>query len=457
MGVLGSNELFLAISAMSAPVVVIDGAGIVQISSKGATNIVSDLREGSKLTDIPIDLLPNFTVLRLGTSDLSMLASTSMAQNMAQRGRLESLGTVASGVAHDINNIVTGVLGHVSYLRVILGKDGKHIESLKSIEEGAKRAAALSQQVLKFSKAEELHPTRINAREVTASTLSLIKAAMPPGCSLTSSLPKSGCFVLSIEAQLSQIVMNLVVNARDAVGERGQIEVVVASVTDLDELGRAFHGADLSASSYVRILVADNGAGMSEEVKRRMFEPYFSTKKSNGTGLGLATVNQIVTQFGGAIVVDSVVGRGTTIAVYLPEVGEASVASSSPESALVGGRERILVIDDEYSVRNVLCLSLEHLGYEVLVASSGAEALELYRTALEPISLVLLDMIMPEMPGEKVFAALQELDPDVAVMVVSGFAAGSSIQGILDAGGLDYLPKPFTIEELAKKVRSCFA
>ncbi len=446
-----NNALYLAISAMDEPVLVIDGEGMIQVSSRGVANIVSDLKTNSKLTDIPSEFLSQMTVLRLGATELVSLSSS-----MEQRGRLESLGTIASGVAHDINNIVTGVLGHVSYLRVILDKEGKHIESLKSIEDGAKKAAALSQQVLKFSKAEELHPSRFDAREVTASTLSLIKAAMQPGCKLTSSLSKTGCFILAIEAQLSQIVMNLVVNARDALGTNGQIEVVVTSINDPEELSRAFHGADLSAKSYVRILVADNGEGMSEEVKRRMFEPYFSTKKANGTGLGLATVNQIVTQFGGAIVVDSTVGRGTTIAVYLPEVAEADV-DLSPETSVSGGSERILVVDDEYSVRNVLCLSLEHLGYEVLVASSGAEALEIYRMAKEPIALVLLDMIMPEMAGEKVFSALQEIDPDVAVMVVSGFAAGSSIQGILDAGGLDYLPKPFTIEELAKKVRGCLA
>lgn len=399
---------------------------------------------------IPEEVLGSAVVLRVDPG-----AGAGPGHSLARQTRLESLGSIASGVAHDINNIVTGVLGHVSYLRVILGLQGKHAESLKTIEDGAKRAAALSQQVLKFSKAEEQEPTRIDARDVVASTVALLRAALPPGCSLATSLPTGACMVLSIETQLSQIVMNLVVNARDAVGKNGQIEVVLSSVDDADELQRAFQGADRSSSSYIRLLVADNGEGMTEEVKRRMFEPYFSTKKALGTGLGLATVNQIVKQFGGAIVVDSSVGRGSTIAVYLPELVDAPASKDSISGAPRGARERILVVDDEYSVRNVLCLSLEHLGYQVSVASGGAEAIALYREQREPFDLVLLDMIMPDMPGEDVFAALQELDPDVPVMVVSGFAAGASIQAILDGGGLDYLPKPFTIEELARKVRGC--
>lgn len=441
------------------PVILVGRARTVIGFSPPAANVVLGLRIGQHLPELTAQQLGSVTVISADMAPSDGAALPVAEPNGGNRGRLESLGSIASGVAHDINNIVTGILGHVSYLRILLGKEGKHVESLQTIEGGAKRAAALSQQVLKFSKSEELVPTRVDTREVVTSTLALLRAALPPGCGLSSALGKASCRVLAIETQISQIVMNLVVNARDAVGTNGQIDVQLDAVNSEEELSRAFRGADRSAASYVRLIVADNGQGMSEEVKRRMFEPYFSTKKANGTGLGLSTVNQIVKQFGGAIVVDSSVGRGTTIAVYLPEVSE---GNADPEDAVKvepsRGKGRILVVDDEYSVRNVLCLSLEHLGYEVVVASGGPEAVEIYKDAEHgSIHLVLLDMIMPDMGGDLVFAELQRIDPDVPVMVVSGFASGASIQGILDAGGLDYLPKPFTIEELARKVKSCLA
>lgn len=442
--------------------------------SRGCGNIVSELRVGDSIEKIPQALLNQILVLTLGANALEESSNSNgnntpaSEKSFAQQSRLESLGSIACGVAHDVNNIVTGVLGHVSFLRVILGNTGKHVESLKTIEDGARRAAQLSKQVLNFSKVEEEQPIQIDLRSVVSSTLALLRAALAPGCALTNSCPDVPCTVLAVEAQLSQIVMNLVVNARDAVGHNGQIEVVLSSIDDEEELARAFKGADRSTSSYVRILVADNGHGISDEVKMRMFEPYFTTKKALGTGLGLATVNQLVIQFGGAIVVDSKLGFGTNIAVYLPEIPLTSDAGAVDESRsiviknpqalvpkVIGGNERILVIDDEYSVRNVLCLSLEHLGYEVVTACGGVEALAMYRARAMPFDLVLLDMIMPDMSGERVFAALQEIDSDVAVMVVSGFAAGANIQAILDGGGLDYLPKPFTIEELARKVRAC--
>jgi CheY-like chemotaxis protein len=211
---------------------------------------------------------------------------------------------------------------------------------------------------------------------------------------------------------------------------------------------------------YARVSVRDNGHGITEEVQRRMFEPYFSTKKALGTGLGLATVLQTVRQFGGAIAVASQVGVGTEILVYLPmlrAVAAAGELNTSAEVLVAPGRERILIVDDEYPVRNVLSISLDHLGYEVETASSGAEALEKYRAAQQPYDLVILDMIMPQMPGDRVFAELAGLDPAVRVLVISGYSSEAAVQAILDNGGLDFMAKPFTIEELSRKVRQCLA
>ena len=255
------------------------------------------------------------------------------------------------------------------------------------------------------------------------------------------------------------MLINLVVNARDAVAPVGKIKVQLAAVTEFDELAVAFHGSDLSSKTYARLTVVDNGHGMTEEVRRRMFEPYFSTKKAQGTGLGLATVYQTVKLFGGAILVDSEVGVGTRISVYLPaSATDITTADQVRENKpLVGGRERILIVDDEYPVRNVLCVSLEHLGYDVDVASGGSEAIEKFEDSELGFDLVILDMIMPHMSGDKVFARLKELNPNVRVLVVSGYSSEASVQAILDNGGLGFMAKPFTIEDLARKVRECLS
>jgi CheY-like chemotaxis protein len=207
----------------------------------------------------------------------------------------------------------------------------------------------------------------------------------------------------------------------------------------------------------MRLSVEDNGAGIPKEIQSRIFEPYFSTKKEKGTGLGLAVVREIVELFGGAIVVDSKLEVGTRISVYWPLVATAAADVVSDTSAVQYSRhaEKVLVIDDEYSVRNVLMVGLQHLGYEVETASNGPEGIAKFKQA--QFDLVLLDMIMPQQSGDEVFFELKRLDPSVKVLVISGFSSETAVQAILTNGGLDFLQKPFTIEELSKRVKACLS
>ncbi len=378
-----------------------------------------------------------------------------------QSQRLETLGMLAGGIAHDFNNVLTGILGHVSYLKTVLPRSGPHAESIGAIEEGARKASSMTHQILTFSKVNpEEKPAPIDLVAVVKSSLRILKGALPLGCVLECDLPESPQQVLAAEGRITQILINLVVNARDAVPANGRIDVSIDSTADLEELNAAFQGADLSSRRYARLIVSDNGHGITDEVQRRMFEPYFSTKKALGTGLGLATVLQSVRQFGGAITVDSQVEVGTRITVYLPMLHAEAPQESSSDSeqrVLRGDRERILIVDDEYSVRNVLSVSLQHLGYEIEAVSSGTEALERYSSGALPFDLVILDMIMPEMSGDRVFAELVALDPQVRVLVISGYSSEAAVQSILDNGGLDFMSKPFTIGELSRKVRQCLA
>lgn len=373
--------------------------------------------------------------------------------------RLETLGLLSGGVAHDFNNILAGILGHTTYLKTILPASGPHVESLGAIEEGAKKASSITQQILNFSKLDTAQrPSRLDLNALVVKMCGLLRGAISPEFNLEFAVPKQPVAVLGIEGKMAQILINLAINARDAIVSDGKILIAVGESSDPGELARAFDGCELSARRFAVLSVTDNGSGMSPEVVARIFEPYFSTKKERGTGLGLSTVAAIVREFGGAIVVDSEVGRGTTFAVYLPLLEEESRSETTPKKSAIAslerGSERILIVDDEYPVRNVLSLSLQHLGYAVEVASSGIEALEKFSLP-GAFDLVLLDMLMPELSGEETFFKLKEIDPQVGVLVISGYSSERAVRSILDNGGRDFLQKPFTIDDLSRKVREC--
>ena len=374
--------------------------------------------------------------------------------------RLETLGMLAGGVAHDFNNVLAGILGHITYLKTILPQSGTHVESLGAIEEGARKASSLTQQILNFSRLDDgENISRIDLGDLVDRTCKLLRGAVSREYNLEWICPDIPVNVLGIEGKLAQIIVNLVINARDAVQIDGQITVGISIVEDRETLDSVFHGADRSSIQYAVLVVEDNGHGIPANLIDKVFEPYFSTKKDKGTGLGLFTVSQIVRSFGGAIDIQSGVGSGTKMSVYLPVVdGQAGsrpqVSGESFGVALEGGTESILVVDDEYPVRNVICMSLEHLGYKVQNASSGVEAIDRYRT-LGGVDLVILDMIMPVLSGDEVYLRLRELDPDVRALVISGYTSELSVKKIMDNGGRGFMQKPFTIHELSRKVREC--
>lgn len=376
--------------------------------------------------------------------------------------RIETLGMLAGGIAHDFNNILTGLLGHITYLRTILPAAGSHMVSLSALEEGARKASSMTQEILNFSRLEpDEKAESVNLTDLVSRTYNLLRGAISPEFDLQCRLPDFAVKVLAVEAKVAQVLVNLVMNSRDAITRGGFIRIDLNMVEDRNELESVFATKELTAKRYARLSVSDNGHGMSKEIQERAFDPYYSTKKGKGTGLGLSIVNEVVKQFAGAICIDSTVGQGTVISFYLPIVEELSSEETAPDreasSDIRGGSEHILVVDDEYPVRNVLYLSLEHLGYKVEIASSGAEALEMYDKSPSKFDLVILDMLMPHLSGDQTFFRLKALDPDVKVLVISGFASKEAVNSILDNGGLGFVQKPFTIAELAKIVRQCLA
>jgi signal transduction histidine kinase len=391
---------------------------------------------------------------------VKVLASAAHGESLQlhHKQRLETLGILAGGVAHDFNNVLTGILGHLAYLKHVLPDPFNKSESLMAIEEGALKASGLTQQILNFSKLDASEELRnVDVDQVLARISVLLKSAIPSDITLTSQRSSQGFTVLGSEVHLSQILINLIINARDAISGKGDIEVRLISPISEEE-ARDIFGDEPASSAYGAIEVCDSGSGMSDEVKQRLFEPYFTTKNEAGTGLGLSTVNAIVTKLGGAIQVFSAVGEGTLFRIVLPLAANTTsyVGATGSELAVTRGTgERILIIDDEDAVRNVLGLSLSHLGYQVDTASSGLEGLELFKEAPNRYSLVILDLLMPGLSGEETFNRLRAIDSKLPVLIVSGFSSEHVVTRVLEDGARDFIQKPFSIEVLSEKVRGC--
>ena len=372
-----------------------------------------------------------------------------------QQRKLESIGILASSVAHDLNNILTGVLGHISYLRLSQEEIGCQAESITAIEHGARRAASLTRQILDFARGESAELRTVNLSLVVAAGINLLRASLPENVELSFTEEAEDIYVCGEESQLSQLVLNLTVNAKDALPNGGRIEIALNSAQGRPPADA--EGADPEVH-YARLTIKDNGLGIPKPLQERIFEPFFTTKQSGGTGLGLATVSSIVRAHRGIIRLESSEGQGSCFDIYLPL---SAAAASSPEIAKAeqvkpsSGSERILVVDDEESVRIVMQRSLEHLGYEVIVAPDGEHALELLRTRNAAFDLIIIDMIMPNMAGDELFRRLREIDPDASVLVASGYSSDGRTKALLEKGALGFIPKPFAIEELAAEVRRC--
>ena len=368
--------------------------------------------------------------------------------------KLASLGTLSGEIAHDLNNLLTGILGHVSYLRLALSDQGSHVDSVSSIEEAARLAANMTQRILKFASGERKEFCSIRIAKVVEECCGLLRAALPKNITLNVSGLDNSFEVLGDESALHQVVMNLIVNARDAIKSEGEIEVSLAETTLRSGSNDALVRPKLPDGSYVELSVKDNGSGMAPETIDRAFEPFFTTKVDTGTGLGLATVHAIVAEHRGGVRINSVLNEGTLFEIFFPKQQEKTRRISKAEPQLPSGTEKILIVDDEDSVRIVMQRGLELLGYQVVTAAGGLEAVQIFKSDSQ-FDLVILDMMMPKMGGDEVFLELKKINNAVKVLIASGYSSDGRTNKILDNGGMGFLQKPFGVEDLARKVRSC--
>jgi PAS domain S-box-containing protein len=377
-----------------------------------------------------------------------------------QSQRLESLGQLAGGIAHDFNNLLGAILMYAAFVGEEVEKlphDSAHVEALLSdvhqIQRAAQRGAELTHQLLAFGRREVVQPQVLDLNDVVAGVEQLLRRTIGEHVELNTLLATPISLVLADPGQLEQILVNLAVNARDAMSGGGILTIETSDV-DVDGDYAIFHAA-ITNGRYARLRVSDTGAGMTEEVLEHAFEPFFTTKaKGEGSGLGLATVYGIVTQAGGYLQIYSEPGRGTTFTALFPatEQRPAAAESSRPVSSHSGG-EAVLVVEDEEAMREVTRRILDRNGYRVLVAASGVEAIAIARDRGSEIDLLLTDVIMPQMLGKEVAEHIVEHHPALRVLFMSGYAQPVlASQGTLDPG-VSLVEKPFSEAQLLEKVR----
>ena len=421
---------------------------------EGVFEIVGLRTDGSK---VRLECIVRNTTHEGQPARLTALRDVSQRQlleaQLRQAQKMEAVGRLAGGVAHDFNNLLTVITSYSQLLMEDMGTADPRRADLEEIQKAAGGAATLTRQLLAFSRQQVLEPKVIDLDEVVAGAGKMLKRLIGDDIELVTVLAPDLGMVKADPGQVEQVIMNLAVNARDAMPDGGQLTIETTNV----ELGQEYAQEHLPVppGSYVLFSVSDTGTGMDEATKARLFEPFFTTKEQGkGTGLGLATVYGIVKQSGGFIWVYSELGQGTTLKVYLPRVDEAVTGQTAPASPQsLHGTETILIAEDAAPVRSVAREVLRRHGYRVLAAADGPSALELAAAHPGPIDLLITDVIMPEMSGRHLADRLKDLRTTLRVLFVSGYTDDAIVRhGILEPG-IAFLQKPFTPESLARKVR----
>jgi PAS domain S-box-containing protein len=374
---------------------------------------------------------------------------------LRQAQKLETIGTLAGGVAHDFNNILTPIMVYAEMAAKRLSGDHATRSDLEHVIAGANRAKDLVKQILTFSRQTESERIVIELSSIVKEALKLLKASFPSTIAIEADI-QTGCGeVLADPSQIHQLLMNLCTNAFHAMREKGGVlRVTLESVTVTEEAARMIPA--ISAGEFVRLTVADTGCGMDERTQERIFEPFFTTKKvGEGTGLGLSVVHGIVTSYDGAITTQSEVGKGTLFEVYLPRMRAIHGTKIVEETAVVGGHEQILVVDDEPEVANVLKDVLEELfGYMVTVRTSSVDALELLRNVPNRFDLVITDLTMPHLTGDHLAREIQTFRKDLPVILMTGFSEATDEERCRQLGIAGFLLKPPLSADLARMVRN---
>lgn len=383
-------------------------------------------------------------VCRLAISDVT--AARDLQDQLVHAQKMESLGQLAGGVAHDINNMLAAVIGNVSLLLEQIDDEHPWRPELRDVLDASHRGHELTRNLLGFAHKGKYAPQRVSASSILALTYGLLKGTLSANVEVRRESPSGLLYVHADAGQMSHVILNLCLNAAAAMPEGGILALTCEAMTIPS--GSEVHG--LCAGAYVRIVVRDTGHGMDEETKQRAFEPFFTTKpRESGTGLGLSMAYGAVKNHCGCVWLDSEPGVGTTVTILLPAVAAPAIALAVGDARPVGRRGRtVLIIDDEPMLRSAGERRVRRLGYDVLLADGGETGVALYKAHMQEITCVILDLAMPGMDGTATFKKLREYDLDAPVVISSGYFEHTTVNGLLERGALGFLQKPYSLEEL---------
>jgi PAS domain S-box-containing protein len=419
----------------------------VQIEGRTKEGTSRTLLYSAELIDL--DGAPHVLLL---TTDIT--ERRQLEEQLRQAGKMEAVGQLAGGVAHDFNNILTAILGYADLLAADLPAADKRLDDVGEIRKAAHRATALTRQLLAFSRKQVLEPRVLGLNELVDNMDKMLRPILGENVELRAAPAADLHAVRADPNQMEQVILNLAINARDAMPKGGKLTIETANV-ELDEEYAARH-VTVVPGHYVMLAVGDTGTGMDEATQKRIFEPFFTTKEAGrGTGLGLSTVYGIVKQSGGSIWVYSEVGKGTTFKIYLPAVDAPAddLSKAAAPARDLSGSETVLVVEDDEQLLHLAERSLTARGYTVLAAYRGATALKISRRHRGTIHVLLTDVTIPDMDGRALAGTLRAERPEMRLLYMSGYADQAIVHhGVLDAA-VAYLPKPFTTEAIARRVR----
>ena len=430
---------------------------LIAASARGESAVRPlELRLGERMAELSASPMQDGAVLYL--ADVS--EQKALEVKFAQSQKLQAVGQLAGGVAHDFNNLLTVIIGNSEFLLMRHPAGDSSFKEINEVHQNALRAATLVGQLLAFSRKQTMQPKILALSDMTSELAQMLRRLLREGIELRLDNGPDLWPVHADETQISNAIINLVVNARDAMPGGGT--VTIATANDTVPQPAALGTAIMPAGDYVRIEVTDTGTGISKEHLGKIFDPFFTTKPvGQGTGLGLATVYGIVKQSGGFITVDSNVGHGACFKIYLPRyrvdanAPVAEVAAAAPRD--VTGQDTILLVEDEDAVRSFAARALRMRGYHVLEASGGEEALEIVKAGGQEIHLLITDVVMPNMDGPTMVRHVKGLKPGLPVIFMSGYAEEAFRRNDENASDLHFLPKPFGLKQLAAKVKEVLA
>ncbi|MCD4693201.1 MAG: PAS domain S-box protein [Calditrichales bacterium] len=403
---------------------------------------IQPVKDSSKETKLALNISADITDQR------------QLEEQLRQSQKMEAIGKLAGGIAHDFNNLIAIIHGYSKLMLLDIDEDETSFENVKEIDKACERAESLTSQLLTFSRRQILTPKLMDLNDFIRETEKMLKRLIREDIKLQTKLDPELSDIYADSGQIGQAIMNLVVNARDAMPDGGKVNIETKNIT-IDKESTKLH-ANINPGSYVMLSVSDTGIGMGKDVQERIFEPFFTTKKKGkGTGLGLSTVFGIVKQSNGYIWVDSEPNHGTTFNIYLPPA-DGRIDTKEKVVTLkenLKGTETILVVEDEDSLRAMICKMLRHNGYKTLEAPNGEEALYISRKYKETIHIILTDDVMPGMNGVELVKRLKLTHTEMGVLYMSGYTDNYIVKNKILNSGAQFIRKPFTPESLAIKIR----